>query len=59
MAISLPEKIAIYRRNLVRYEQEGDAEKVEVQRRLIARLENELASRKGAQGAKTAGYSSY
>ncbi|SCZ60017.1 hypothetical protein SAMN04488118_10420 [Epibacterium ulvae] len=48
MAISLPEKIAIYHRNLVRYEQEGDTEKIEVQRRLIARLENELASRKGA-----------
>ncbi len=48
MAIPLSEKIKIYRLSLSQYEQENDAEKVDVQRRLIARLENELASQKGA-----------
>lgn len=39
MAMSIDEKLAIYRANLAKYEAEGDAEKVAVQKRLIARLE--------------------
>lgn len=41
MAISKADKLAIYRKNLKRYEDEGDTEKVEVQKRLIARIEAE------------------
>ncbi|WP_375175503.1 hypothetical protein [Pseudooceanicola sp.] len=39
MAATKDQILAIYRRNLERYEAEGDAEKVAVQRRLIARIE--------------------
>ena len=39
MATSKDGLLAIYRRNLARYEAESDAEKVAVERRLIARIE--------------------
>ena len=41
MPISTAEKLAIYRRNLAAYEQEGDADKVQVQKALIKRIEKE------------------
>ena len=41
MTLSKEEKLAISRRNLERYEAEGDEEKVAVQRRLIKRIEDE------------------
>ena len=41
MPISTSEKLAIYRRNLAQYEREGDAEKVRIQKALIARIEKE------------------
>lgn len=41
MAISKEEKLEIYRKNLERYEINGDKEKAGVQRRLIARIESE------------------
>lgn len=42
MAKSKGDTIAIYQRNLERYEAEGDEEKVAVERRLIARLEKDV-----------------
>ncbi len=41
MAISKEEKLEIYRKNLERYEANGDKDKADVQRRLIARIEAE------------------
>ncbi|UWQ77480.1 hypothetical protein [Leisingera sp. M658] len=46
MAISTNEKLEIYRLNLTRYEANGDTDKADVERRLIARLEREMASQK-------------
>lgn len=42
MAISTNEKLEIYRRNLTRYEANGDTDKADVERRLIARIEREM-----------------
>ncbi|PYE82576.1 hypothetical protein [Pseudoroseicyclus aestuarii] len=39
MAISKDELLVIYRRNLKRYGAEGDADKAEIERQLIARIE--------------------
>lgn len=41
MAKSADEIIGIYKRNLARYEAEGETEKIAVEKRLIARLEKE------------------
>lgn len=41
MAISKEQKLSIYRANLKRYEDEGDTDKADVQRRLIKRIEQE------------------
>jgi len=49
MAISTEEKLEIYRRNLSRYQAEGDAEKCEIQQRLIERIEREASSKKGGK----------
>lgn len=47
MALSIDDKIKIYRDALDRYEADGDAEKVAIQRLLIARLEADKSSKKG------------
>ncbi|MGC0225134.1 hypothetical protein [Pseudooceanicola nitratireducens] len=41
MSKPMNELVEIYKRNLARYEAEGDVEKAEVEKRLIARLERE------------------
>ena len=47
MALSIDDKIKIYRDALDRYEAAGDTEKVAIQRRLIARLDADKTSKKG------------
>ena len=41
MALSKEQKLEIYRQNLKRYEEEGKTDLVEVQCRLIKRIEDE------------------
>jgi hypothetical protein len=46
MAISKEQKLEVYRKNLARYEADGDNEKAAIQRRLIARIEAQPGGKK-------------
>lgn len=45
--------LPIYRRNLEKYEADGDDEKADIQRRLIARLEKRAAEQPKKRGGKS------